>query len=135
MPEKMFEKILADQEKFDSKQASSETRKEILESGEIILNYILAEASHEEAENIQKGYDEYRKAEQEIYDEKGEEMTIDDIKERIPDNLWIKIMYSEVPPVDIKDMKLPEFDAIWERYEKDKGEEELRKAKEKKRIS
>ena len=135
MSEKMFEKILADQEKFNSEQVSSEIRKGVLESGEVILNHLLAEASPGEAGDIQKGYDEYRKAEQEVYNEKGEETTINDVKERIPGNFWIKIMYSEVPPIDIKDIKFPEFDAIWEKYEKEKDEEELRKAKEKKRIN
>lgn len=133
----MFEKILADQEKFDSEQISSEARKGILESGEIILNHVLAKASPKEAEDIQKSYDEYKKVEQAIYDEKGDNMRISDIKKRIPNNLWIKIMYSEIPPANIKDkdIKLPEFDTIWEKYEKDKSKEELKKAKKKNRIN
>ncbi len=134
MQEKMFEKILADQKKVDSEQASSEARKGILGSGEIILNHILAKASPKEAEDIQKSYDEYKKVEQAIYDEKGDNMRISDIKKRIPNNLWIK-MYSEISPVNIKDMKFPEFNTIWEKYEKDKSEKELEEAKEKNRIN
>lgn len=135
MSEKMFERILSEQKKSESEQDSLKNREEISESEEEFLNHILAEASPEEVENIQKGYDEYRKIEQEIYDEKGGETTIEDIKERIPDNLWIKIMYSEIPPANIKDMKLPEFDAIWEKYEKEKDEKEFKEAKEKGRIN
>ncbi|MEA1925949.1 MAG: hypothetical protein U9M90_01740 [Patescibacteria group bacterium] len=132
---KLFEKILSDQEKFDSEQVSSEIRREFVESEEAILNHILSKASPEEAENIQRDYDEYKKIEREIYAEKGEEMTTKDIKERIPNNFWAEMMYSETSSANIKDLKLPDFDVIWEKHIKEKDEEELREAKEKKRIN
>jgi hypothetical protein len=134
MSEKMFEKILSEQEKFDSEENHSEVRDEILESEEMILNHILKEANPKEAEDIQESYNEYKKVEQEIYDKKGGEITIDDIKERIPDNLWIKIAHSKFSP-DIKDKKFPEFEDIWRKYEEEKNEEELEKAKEKGKIN
>lgn len=138
--EKMFESILRDQKKYgEEKEAGDKrlaVRQSVSEGYENILNERLKKLPEQEAQKLQDDYEKYLKAEKEVFEEKGGGTSLDDIKEKLPEeNLWIKILEEMgINNEDLEKLNLPSFDEIWKEYEKQKTEEKLKKAKKDNKI-
>jgi len=131
---KLFEKILDDQESFEEDKGAIKARELCLEVHEELLNLVLVNFGQEEAEVLQAAFEEYKKVEAEVFKELGGKTTLDDVRARIPDNLWLDI----INPDNILPKEVTEgisFDEIWEAVKEELDKEELEEAKKNNKIN
>lgn len=135
---KFVKNILNYQENLDN---AAETRKMFLEAQDLIFQSVMSAVdSEKEKVKIEGAYEEFLKVEAEVFREKGEAATIDDIKKIIPENYWIELIESNrdvgISKIDFdKAWKGIADNLDWDEIKRNTLEEELKEAKKKGRIN
>ena len=136
--DKFVKNMLNYQENLDS---VAEARKVFLEGHDLIFQSVMNSVDSKKRKiKIKEAYEEFLKVEAEVFGEKGDAATIDDIKKIIPENYWIELAESGINPDDSK----VDFDKIWkgvtekldwDEIKRNALDEELKEAKKKGQIN
>jgi hypothetical protein len=117
---KFIEDMLNYQENLDN---LTQIRENFLEGHDFIFQSVMNSVkSEKEKMKIKKAYEEFLKAEEEVFEEKGHDGTMDDIKKITPQNYWLDLVDSVLEPDDSK----VDFDKIWEEITKKLEEDKIR---------
>lgn len=122
--DKMFEKVKAEQDDAGAMEVwIDEIKKE-----EKDLDELLPHLDQKEAQQMQSAFDEYRKLRKQLFEQRGDFVTTDDIKELSPDNLWVRYreakIESEVENTDFDEMWKNVKEEVWGEENRNKSEEE-----------